>query len=112
MKESTRTKIYKPFSRAKVGVQVFILLSRVNSKRVVISVYRRPKAKPIKIFIYKSLLVFFLVLILFKLTIGSLINNYEKKINLALSKDNLVNIKNKLREEIKSGIKKERILNH
>ncbi len=64
-----------------------------------------------KIFIYKSLLVFFLVLILFKLTIGSLINNYEKKINLALSKDNLVNIKNKLREEIKSGIKKERILN-
>ena len=64
-----------------------------------------------KIFIYKSLLVFFLVLILFKLTIGSLINNYEKKINLTLSKDNLVNIKNKLREEIKSGIKKERILN-
>ena len=34
-----------------------------------------------KIFLYKSLLIFLLVLILFKLTIGKLITNYEKKFN-------------------------------
>ena len=32
-----------------------------------------------KIFLYKSLFIFFLVLILFKLTIGKLITDYEKK---------------------------------
>ncbi len=63
-----------------------------------------------KIFIYKSFLVFFLVLILFKLTIGSLLNNYEEKVNDFLSKENLVNIQNKLRDEMISGINKERIL--
>ena len=63
-----------------------------------------------KTFIYKSFLVFFLVLILFKLTIGSLLNNYEEKVNDFLSKENLVNIQNKLRDEMISGINKERIL--
>ncbi len=64
-----------------------------------------------RIFLYKSLLVFFLVLILFKLTVGSLIGSYEKKINLAFSKENLINIQNKLRDEMNSGLKKDRILN-
>ena len=63
-----------------------------------------------KTFIYKSFLVFFLVLILFKLTIGSLLNNYEEKVNDFLSKENLVNIQNKLRDEMISGINKEWIL--
>ena len=34
--------------------------------------------KKVKIFIYKSLIVFFLALVLFKITVGSLVNNYEK----------------------------------
>ena len=38
-----------------------------------------------KIFIYKSLFAFFLVLILFKLTIGTLINDYEEKFEKYLS---------------------------
>ncbi len=63
-----------------------------------------------KIFIYKSFLIFFLILILFKLTIGSLLNNYEEKVNNILSKENLVNIQNKLRDEMRSGIDKERML--
>ncbi len=63
-----------------------------------------------KIFIYKSFLIFFLILILFKLTIGSLLNNYEEKVNNVLSKENLVNIQNKLRDEMRSGIDKERML--
>ncbi len=63
-----------------------------------------------KIFFYKSLLVFFLILILFKLTIGSLVSSYENKVYSVFSKDNLVNVENKLRDEIKSAITKERIL--
>jgi len=64
-----------------------------------------------KIFIYKSLVTFFLFLVLFKLTIGSLVTNYEKKFDQTLSKDSLTKFKNKLREELKNGTNKERILN-
>ena len=64
-----------------------------------------------KIFIYKSLVAFFLFLVLFKLTVGSLVTDYEKKFDETLSKDSLAKFKSKLREEIKSGIKKEKILN-
>ena len=62
-----------------------------------------------KIFIYKSLIVFFLLIVVFKLTIGSLINNYEKKINSILGKENLKKVENKLKKEIQNGIKKDRI---
>ena len=63
-----------------------------------------------KIFLYKSLFVFFLVLLLFKLTIGKLITNYEKKFDLLLSKEFITETKTKIREEMSTGIKKERIL--
>ncbi len=63
-----------------------------------------------KVFIYKSLIVFFLVLVLFKITVGSLINNYEKKMSLILSKENLKGIENKLKKEMQAGIKKDKIL--
>ena len=63
-----------------------------------------------KIFVYKSLFVFFLILILFKLTIGELVSNYEKKMDLMLSKESLKEVENKIREEVKAGIEKERIL--
>lgn len=63
-----------------------------------------------KLFIYKILIVFFLTLILFKLTIGSLIRNYESKVDLYLSKENLSLAKDKLREEMKNAIEKEQYL--
>jgi len=63
-----------------------------------------------KFFLYKSLLVFFLILILFKLTIGQLLNNYEKKLDQFFSKDFLTDMEIKIRKEIKSGLEKERIL--
>ena len=63
-----------------------------------------------KVFIYKSLIVFFLVLVLFKITVGSLVNNYEKKISLILSKENLKGIENKLKREMQAGINKDKIL--
>ena len=64
-----------------------------------------------KIFLYKSLFVFFLVLILFKLTIDQLVNRYEKKIDQFSNKEFLASVENKIREEIKSGLKKDKILN-
>ena len=63
-----------------------------------------------KIFIYKSLFVSFLVLILFKLTIGALVNNYEEKFEKLFSKEYINKVKIKIREEVKTGIEKERIL--
>ena len=63
-----------------------------------------------KLFLYKSLLVFFLILILFKLTIDQLVSNYEKKFDQFFSKEFLTNIETKIRKEIKAGLEKERIL--
>tara|TARA_Y100000590_G_scaffold455632_1_gene604665 strand:- start:225 stop:491 length:267 start_codon:yes stop_codon:yes gene_type:complete len=63
-----------------------------------------------KIFLYKSLFVFFLALILFKMTVGKLIVNYEKKLEEMSSKDNINKIKSDIRDEIKAGIEKDNIL--
>ena len=63
-----------------------------------------------KIFIYKALITFFLVFVLFKLTIGSLIKNYEKKVDQYLSKEHLAQIKIKVKEEMKNAIEKENYL--
>jgi len=46
----------------------------------------------------------------FKLTIGKLISNYEEKFDYILSKENIYQVKSKLRKEIKSGVEKDRIL--
>ena len=64
-----------------------------------------------KIFLYKSLFVFFLVLILFKLTIGKLITDYEKKFEELLSKEYINKVKTEIRDEMKVGIEKDNILN-
>ena len=47
---------------------------------------------------------------LFKLTIGSLVKNYEKKVDSYFSKENLVILKQKAREEMKNAIEKENYL--
>jgi len=63
-----------------------------------------------KIFIYKSLIVFFLFLVLFEVTISMQIKKYESKMNDVLSKEMAVEIKEKMRNEMKSSINKDRIL--
>jgi hypothetical protein len=63
-----------------------------------------------KIFIYKSLIVFFLFLVLFEVTISMQIKKYESKMNDVLSKEMAVVIKEKMRNEMKSSINKDRIL--
>ena len=64
-----------------------------------------------KIFLYKSLFTFFLVLILFKLTIGKLITDYEKKFEELLSKEYINKVKTEIRDEMRAGIEKDNILN-
>lgn len=64
-----------------------------------------------KFFIYKSLIIFFLVFLLFKLTFGSLIKNYEKKIDAYFSTGNVNQIKEKIKEEMQNAIEKENYLN-
>ena len=63
-----------------------------------------------KIFLIKTAIIFFISLIFFKLTIGSLYNTAQKKLEETLSRDQILLIKDKVRDEMKKGLKKEKIL--
>ena len=63
-----------------------------------------------KTFIYKSLIVFFLFLIIFEITISRQIKKYDSKINELFSKEMAIKIKQKVRDEIESSINNDRIL--
>ena len=47
---------------------------------------------------------------MFQLTIGIVIKQIEKKINLATSEENLFKIKNKIRKELDAAVKKDNYL--
>ena len=64
-----------------------------------------------RLFVYKSLFIFLCILITFKLTIGSLLKDVETKISQIKSKENIVLIKDKIREEIRGSLNKDQILN-
>ena len=63
-----------------------------------------------RIFVYKTLFIFLCLIISFKLTFGSLIDNIEDKVNEVSSKENFVMLREKVREEIKSSLLKDNIL--
>ena len=63
-----------------------------------------------KLFIYKSLIIFFLGVLLFKFTIGGLIKSYEKKIDTYFSEENIIIFKQKIRKEMENAIEKENYL--
>ena len=63
-----------------------------------------------RIFIYKSLIISFLAIIVFKLTISKTIQNYEKKFYENFSQAKLEFYKDKARKEIKNAIKKDKFL--
>ena len=63
-----------------------------------------------KLFIYKLLLIFFLAFVLFQLTIGNLIKNYEQKVDQYFSEQYLNHLKIKLREEMQNAIEKDNYL--
>jgi|TARA_B100001057_G_scaffold439362_1_gene472482 hypothetical protein len=64
-----------------------------------------------KIFIYKLLISFIAIFILFQLTVGLLIKETKKTVKELSSKESVISIKEKIRNEIKSGLLKENILN-
>ena len=63
-----------------------------------------------KIFFYKTLLVAFAFFIVFKITIGSLINEVENKIYNLKSKENIERIKKNLRKQITIAIEKDQFI--
>ena len=64
-----------------------------------------------KIFFYKTLLVAFVFFITFKLTIGSLINEVENKFQRGISKENIEKIKDDLRNQLYTAVKKDEFIN-
>ena len=63
-----------------------------------------------KIFLYKFLIVLIGFFLLFELTIGSKIKSYERNFKYMISQQNMETIKEKLRDEIKSGLNKKNYL--
>ncbi len=63
-----------------------------------------------KIFIYKCLIAAFIFFVLFQITIGATIKEIKKQIYFLSSEENMIIIKDKIREEIISANKKDRYL--
>ena len=57
-----------------------------------------------KIFIYKTLFIFVCVFVLFQLTFGIKINQLNTELEKIKSQENIENMKNKLRDELKNAI--------
>ena len=64
-----------------------------------------------KLFFYKSILVFFLFILAIHFSFGLIKNELKREISKISSKENVEQIKEKIREEIKDGLNKERYLN-
>ena len=60
-----------------------------------------------RIFIYKAAIISVLIIVIFKLTILSVITNYEKKIYENFNKEKVEYFKDKLRLEMKNAIEKD-----
>ena len=63
-----------------------------------------------KIFFYKTLLVAFIFFIVFKITIGSLINEIENEVYKMKSKENIEMFKQNLREQMMTAIQKDEFI--
>tara|TARA_B100000989_G_C19387268_1_gene404189 strand:+ start:507 stop:767 length:261 start_codon:yes stop_codon:yes gene_type:complete len=63
-----------------------------------------------RLFVYKTLFIFFCLFLLFNLTIGYQIRKIENTIQNISSKEKIESMKEKLRKEMKSGIEKDNIL--
>ena len=63
-----------------------------------------------KLFIYKCIIIFFLVIIGFQLTFNYAKKEIERKIDEVTSKENIDIIKDSLRDEIKKATQKEDLI--
>jgi|TARA_B100001093_G_scaffold51111_1_gene43384 hypothetical protein len=64
-----------------------------------------------KTYIYKLLITIAFIYVLFQLTVGLVVKDIKKNIIELKSEENIEFIKDKIRDEIKVGLKKEKILN-
>ena len=64
-----------------------------------------------KIFVIKTLIIFISIFVLFQLTIGSLVNGLKEELSDEFSREKIIIVKEKIREEMKKGIEKEQLLN-
>tara|TARA_B100001996_G_scaffold329204_1_gene276796 strand:+ start:94 stop:360 length:267 start_codon:yes stop_codon:yes gene_type:complete len=63
-----------------------------------------------KQFIYKMIVIVFAIILVYEFTIGKKISQYGQKLEILSSKEGRKETVNKLREEIKRAVKKERYL--
>ena len=63
-----------------------------------------------KIFIYKTLFIFFLTFILFQLTIGMKLKQLNRQIEYIKSDENIQVLREKIRKELRSATTKENYL--
>ena len=63
-----------------------------------------------KIFVYKTLFIFICAFFLFQLTIGSKIKQLNNEIEKYKSQKNINDLKNKLRDELRTAVNKENYL--
>ena len=63
-----------------------------------------------KIFVYKTIFVMICLFFVFNFTVGYQIRKIENKIENISSKEQIENIKNKIRDELREGLKKEKIM--
>ena len=63
-----------------------------------------------KIFVYKLLITSVTIFILFQITVGLLVKEAKKNIQVLSSKETAIQFKEKIREEIKNGLSKENVL--
>ncbi len=63
-----------------------------------------------KIFVYKTLFIFICIVLVFQLTVGAKLKQLNNELQKLKSQENVENIKNKLRKEIRNAIKKENYL--
>ena len=60
-----------------------------------------------KIFIYKTLFVFLCAFLLFQFTVGAKMRQLNNELTKFKSQNNINNMKNKLRDELRSAVSKE-----
>ena len=65
-----------------------------------------------RLFVYKTLFVFFYLFLLFNLTIGYQIRKIENSIQNLSSKEKIESVKEKIRKEMKNGIDKDNIFSN
>ncbi len=63
-----------------------------------------------KIFFYKSVLIFFLFIVAFHFTFGIASKNIKRQMQETLSKESVEKVKNQIRDEMENAVKKDRYI--